>query len=191
MKSNYESVSDCRKLKKQMMVESMGGGCAICGYNKSNRALDFHHIHPSEKDSNIGHLLIKSWDFIVQELQKCVLLCNRCHQEIHDGVTELPVDVPKFNVEYTDFRGKKIFDNCPICGWKKYKRDKFCSTKCYNLSRKRVDLPTKDELIRLLTEYNFSKVAKMFNVSDNAIRKWCKSYDISHKSKDYKCAPLV
>jgi transposase-like protein len=38
----------------------------------------------------------------------------------------------------------------------------------------------------MLKETNFSKVAEKYNVSDNAVRKWCKQYGLSDKSKDYK-----
>lgn len=53
-------------------------------------------------------------------------------------------------------------------------------------SRKVKDRPTKEELIKLLNENSFVGVGKMFNVSDNAIRKWCKGYNIPHNTKFYK-----
>lgn len=62
-------------------------------------------------------------------------------------------------------------------------RDCWCKSE-YN--RKVVNRPDKDELIRLLKQYNFIKVGKMFGVSDNAVRKWCKKYGISSKASDYK-----
>ena len=51
---------------------------------------------------------------------------------------------------------------------------------------KKVEKPSKEELIRLLKQYNFVKVGKMYGVSDNAVRKWCDTYNISRKAKDYK-----
>ena len=33
---------------------------------------------------------------------------------------------------------------------------------------------------------NFSKVSQIYGVSDNAIRKWCKKYNMPFHSKDYK-----
>lgn len=53
-------------------------------------------------------------------------------------------------------------------------------------SRKIKDRPTKEELLFLLKNNSFLYVSKMYGVSDNAIRKWCKSYGLSIKSKDYK-----
>lgn len=40
--------------------------------------------------------------------------------------------------------------------------------------------PTKEELYELLKIYSFNKVGEMFDVSGNAIKKWCKLYGIPH-----------
>jgi len=52
--SNPEAVKKWRKKTKERMVQSMGGCCQICGYNKSLMALEFHHIDPNEKDFGFG-----------------------------------------------------------------------------------------------------------------------------------------
>mgnify|MGYP000644676537 CR=1 FL=1 len=83
-----QTCSKCREkyrifLMKQKAVEYLGGKCSICGYNKCNRALDFHHINPEEKDNTISSLYNYSWDNIKKELDKCILLCANCHRELH------------------------------------------------------------------------------------------------------------
>lgn len=45
---------------------------------------------------------------------------------------------------------------------------------------------TKDELYQLLKENSFCAVGRIFNVSDNTIRKWCRGLNIPYKAKDYK-----
>ena len=40
------------------------------------------------------------------------------------------------------------------------------------------DKPTKDELIGLLKKLSYVQIGKIFGVSDNAVRKWAKKYDI-------------
>lgn len=61
-----------------------------------------------------------------------------------------------------------------------------------NCEKKRIrkikNRPSAEELKNILFENkgNFSKVGKSFNVSDNTIRKWCKSYNLPFHSKDYK-----
>lgn len=41
------------KLKKDA-IEYKGGKCQICGYDKCDSALEFHHLDPSQKDFGIG-----------------------------------------------------------------------------------------------------------------------------------------
>lgn len=44
--------------------------------------------------------------------------------------------------------------------------------------------PTKDELLNLIMNYPFVKIGKMFGVSDNAVRRWCKKYELPFKRKE-------
>lgn len=69
--------------KKERAIKIMGGKCKLCGYNKCVAALDFHHIDPSQKDSDLKHLLCKKWLYIEKEIKKCELLCSNCHRETH------------------------------------------------------------------------------------------------------------
>jgi len=62
-----------------------GGVCVICGYDKCLASLVFHHEDPLSKDFSISEHMT-SWDAIVLELDKCVLVCANCHGEIHDGM---------------------------------------------------------------------------------------------------------
>lgn len=68
---------------KIRMVEYGGGKCIICGYNDTNGALSFHHVNPIEKEYDIFRIVTRSWNNIKAELDKCVLLCVRCHHELH------------------------------------------------------------------------------------------------------------
>ena len=71
------------QINKLKAVEYLGGQCIICGYNTCYDALDFHHKDPSKKDFTISKGKDKSWDSIIEELDKCVLLCSNCHRELH------------------------------------------------------------------------------------------------------------
>lgn len=81
---NTETVKRFRAYKQEA-VDYKGGKCEICGYNKCLGALVFHHKDPSQKDPK--WTVMKSWplDKIKTELDKCQLLCCRCHAEIHWG----------------------------------------------------------------------------------------------------------
>ena len=69
--------------EKQKAVAYKGGKCLICSYSRCEAALDFHHLNPTEKDG-----LRADWTFERNktELDKCVLLCCRCHREVHAGL---------------------------------------------------------------------------------------------------------
>ncbi|PIZ48257.1 hypothetical protein CO180_03375 [candidate division WWE3 bacterium CG_4_9_14_3_um_filter_41_6] len=86
-------VSERRKLLRKEAVYFLGGSCCICGYDKYIGALEFHHIDPNEKEFGLSSRgLTRSWEKIVEELKKCVLVCSNCHREIHAGVTQLPLE---------------------------------------------------------------------------------------------------
>jgi len=72
------------ELNKITMKNLKINGCAICGYNKCDKCLDFHHVNPSDKKFmvNIRDLQRKEYK-ILEELNKCILLCKNCHYEIH------------------------------------------------------------------------------------------------------------
>ena len=74
---------------KHKCVEYKGGKCFVCGYNKFQGSLDFHHIDPKEKDFSIGNMRGTSFENLKQELDKCVLLCKNCHCEVHAGLIDL------------------------------------------------------------------------------------------------------
>ena len=88
-KANYLRVKSFRRRMKEKAVEYKGGKCTICGYNRSIRAFDFHHLNPDEKDFTIGSNTNISWSKVKSEIEKCVLLCSNCHREVHDGYIKL------------------------------------------------------------------------------------------------------
>lgn len=85
-KCAYESMVKRRKRLKEKLVELFGSACKICGYNKSLRALTFHHRDPKTKLFGIGEAQIIGWDKLLVEAQKCDLLCANCHAEIEDSL---------------------------------------------------------------------------------------------------------
>lgn len=56
----------------------LGGKCVKCGALEN---LEFHHRDPSEKKFSIGSRWNRSFDSLVEELDKCVLLCKIHHDE--------------------------------------------------------------------------------------------------------------
>lgn len=76
-----------RLRKKKELVERFGGECSECGFADCLRALSFHHKDPYEKEFGLSSdNLMKAWDTVVAEAQKCELLCANCHAQHHCDV---------------------------------------------------------------------------------------------------------
>lgn len=88
-KCSVDSVILARQRQKAKLVELHGGKCKICGYNKCQQALQFHHIKPEEKSYGISDGVTRSLDSCIKESNKCVLLCANCHAEIEAGIIKL------------------------------------------------------------------------------------------------------
>ena len=75
---------------KQKCIQYKGGSCIICGYDKCTGALDFHHKNRSEKSYDIStKIRCLSFELLKLELDKCILVCCRCHREIEMGVHDI------------------------------------------------------------------------------------------------------
>jgi predicted molibdopterin-dependent oxidoreductase YjgC len=103
--STSERVKRWRKATKDRIVESMGGCCSICGYSKCTSALVLHHLDPSQKDFGLGGIRAnpKSWSTIVTELKKCIMLCQNCYSEVHEGISVIPDGYTGFNILYEKY----------------------------------------------------------------------------------------
>ena len=85
--TNSESVILWRKRTKKKLIEYKGGKCELCGYNKCDSALQFHHKDPTEKDFSISGRSL-SFDRLKEEVDKCMLVCSNCHAEIHEKIIQ-------------------------------------------------------------------------------------------------------
>ena len=83
--------ADSLRLKKRKfkhkLIEYKGGKCCKCGYNKCEAALHFHHLNPKEKEFTLSQINLNdnifSLEKVLQEVDKCILLCANCHIEEH------------------------------------------------------------------------------------------------------------
>jgi hypothetical protein len=90
-KCRADKVMARRRQLKTILVAEAGGGCALCGYDRCLRALNFHHVDPETKRFGLGERgLTRALNVLRDEAQKCVLLCSNCHMEMEHGVTPLP-----------------------------------------------------------------------------------------------------
>lgn len=87
---NHEcSVCRCRKRRMQLKNEfrtRLGNKCLLCGYNKCQDALDFHHLDPSTKKFTLSsNYSVVSRKELEEEFKKCILICSNCHRELHSN----------------------------------------------------------------------------------------------------------
>ena len=81
----YRQLTKVQHLKERKILHNLKiNGCAICGYNKCIECLEFHHVNSQEKcfsivGQNMGRKIVD----LINELNKCILLCPNCHKEIH------------------------------------------------------------------------------------------------------------
>ena len=186
---SYQQVKNHRRKRKKDIIYIMGDKCCICGYNKCQSALELHHLKPEEKDFTIGQTLNKDLEIILKELQKCILVCANCHREIHSGLIE-----SLNNTSFIQSRANEILTQknklithqvfyCKNCGNICSKKDSFC-LKCSNLLKRQIKRPSREVLKDLIRNKSFSMIGRIYNVSDNAIRKWCISMGLPSRKTD-------
>ena len=153
-------MTDCinekrRKLKREL-VEYKGGKCEICGYNDCIAALEFHHLNPDEKDFGIGNGNIKSLERLKKEADKCILVCNRCHEEIHYKIWQEKEE--KYQKEIQ--RNIDNFEeNCKI--YNELNHDNYYNRIALDVNEIKKDLENK------LTQ---KEIAKKYNVSISKVK---------------------
>lgn len=89
----------------------------------------------------------------------------------------------------------KVYDNenpvkekkyCPRCGKIIGNKSKFCIA-CHNYENRVVkDRPTREELKKMVRQSSFVSIGRKYGVSDNAIRGWCKTYNLPSRASDIK-----
>lgn len=89
LKCNTEKVAKVVNAKRERAYKEFGSECMLCGYSKCRAALDWHHLDPTIKDVEPSKVFSRSWENIVDELKKCVILCSNCHREVHAGVRKI------------------------------------------------------------------------------------------------------
>jgi len=131
--------------------------CSICGqkpfWNGKELKMVLDHISGDRKDNTLENL---RW------------VCPNCNIQLDTFGSK---NIKKLEKQ-------EIKNYCIDCRIEINKDSTRCH-KCYDITRRIVEQrPERDELKKLIRKEPFTKIGKQFNVSDNAIRKWCKSYNL-------------
>lgn len=184
--SSYTS----RQTLKRKIIEYglLENKCNICGldpvWNNKKLVMVLDHINGIANDHRIENLRF---------------LCPNCNSQTDTfagrnlkyqyTIDENNITNPVSSDTCT-IRPKKdlIKKYCLICGDTICKKANLCR-KCSNSSPKfktrKVNRPSRDELQKLVWSIPTIEIAKHFGVSDKAISKWCKSYNIDKPSRGY------
>jgi hypothetical protein len=68
--------------RRRYFISLLGGECKRCG---SRKTLQFDHVQREHKSFNVSKFLTARIEVILSEIQKCQLLCRRCHKEKTDA----------------------------------------------------------------------------------------------------------
>ena len=150
MRTDYAYINNYAKLLKA--IKYLGGKCKKCNETYF-LYLDFHHMN--NKKDTVRKLLYKQWSKIKPELDKCILLCCKCHRLEHFNVNRY-----KTNEKYI----LKQIDNIDELG-----------------TNGRMDnyIKNKELIINMLKEDNsIYKIHKITGVSKKAIRDIAFTLDI-------------
>ena len=144
--------------------------CSICGlepfWNGKELTLTLDHINGINNDDRLENL---RW------------VCPNCDRQLDTFCAK------NANREtFYNYKPKEEFF-CIDCG-KPVSPGATRCVQCQGKSIRSVERPEPEELRKILIDNNgsFTKVGKLFGVSDNAIRKWCAKYNMPTHSADYK-----
>lgn len=129
-----------------------------------------HHIDENKYNNDIDNLI--------------VFKTIADHIGFHKGDQihkENDVWVAEINTLATTSHGARM-NKCPCCG----KLKSFNANMCFDChsKEKAKNIPSRENLERLIIELSMTKIGKLYNVSDNAVRKWCVKYGLPYKRKD-------
>jgi len=180
-----QSVINTRRKNKEALIAYKGGKCEICGYDKNcHSAYHFHHLDSTVKDFSVSNRN-RSLEKLKKEADKCILLCANCHAEEHDKYWNDLCDTNNKFLglgAYAKEPARKEIP-CPVCGTKFYSKDerlRFCSIPCYKLGRvTKLSSVSMAEIVELKKTLSNTDIARMYDVSEAAIRKFLKRNNLS------------
>lgn len=95
---------------KKMCLDLMKSTCCEkCGHNDTPSVYDFHHDDPSEKEFIISNLISRksgSFEDLLEELNKCSVLCANCHADVHFDHNRYEMCMEAINIKMSKYYEK-------------------------------------------------------------------------------------
>ncbi len=175
--SNYTCTSSLkRKLKKFNLIEDKCSICSINSWQGKEISLQLDHINGINNDNRLENIR---------------LLCPNCHSQTTTFAGKnIKSNKPRTYLQEDGTRKQDLVE-CLYCKTSFIRDDKkrFCSSNCSNKFHKgglrKTRSPNKHLLEKLVWSKPTSQIAKDFGVSDNAVAKWCKKYNIAKPPRGY------
>jgi Zn finger protein HypA/HybF involved in hydrogenase expression len=153
------------KLRKRLISEGLKEHrCECCGLDEwlgEPIPLELDHIDGDHYNNTIENLKI---------------LCPNCHAKTptYRGKNKRRITSETMRTKKERERIKKVY-NCSSCGVELSGKCKtgLCNT-CHSKSQRKVERPSKEQLLQEIKETSYLAVGRKYGVSDNAIRKWLK-----------------
>lgn len=112
---------------KETLVKYKGGLCNICNGEFPLAVYAFHHTGDGHKDFNLSEKKYNSFKSVIDEVDKCILLCHNCHTKIHHEMKQKQGLTNKINGNTELWRENKIrklnfigTNECNSCGYNDY-----------------------------------------------------------------------
>lgn len=161
--------------------------CEICGisiWQGIKLPLELHHKNGNHFDNDLNNLQI---------------LCPNCHS-IQNGNSGANINryaglLEQVDNSSLDGETNRCEGPSPSSRTKQFQEKKYCcdcgkeisvkATRCKSCAikyRKPSKSPDRETLKNLIRTTPFITIGKMYKVSDNAVRKWCKNYDLPYQS---------
>ena len=160
------------------------GGVAVLQENGSyktdiNTVYLYEYINMHKNDKNKESIIIYNMKDKTKKEKKLCPICNKNYIKKESSMCRSCYN----ELRTMDKNNTNKKDICPICNINlKDKKAKMC-LECYNKDKSK-NIPPKEELEKLIYKYPFTEIGKMFNVSDNSVRKWCRKYGLPYRKKD-------
>ena len=151
------------------------------GYNMTLGGSSSHSIKLNiEQLQEIDQLLIHS-QLTNQEIANLF----QVHENMISGINT-GLYWKRDNIDYPIRKHFSLPTHCKECGQPISSSPQGLCFSCATKKRRVVSRPEPRQLVKEIIQDGFSAVGKKYGVSDNAIRKWCKAYDLPTKKQELK-----